>query len=151
MAAERHYLDAVLLHGEGRLANADHHFGYATECALKSLLMREGEVKVDPPQPGKHPAGKPYGESADGKKKYWIGHLPHLVSDVALVLHGRTNTRLVMQLDDLALLDAFDGWDVQDRYLDGVAVREPDVARRRTVAERTLSMQQQTHLPGVRP
>lgn len=39
-AAERHLDDAVCLQRDGRLPNADYHFGFAVERVLKSLLLR---------------------------------------------------------------------------------------------------------------
>lgn len=39
VAAVRHYNDAVLLEEHARISNADHHFGFAAECAIKSVLV----------------------------------------------------------------------------------------------------------------
>lgn len=41
-AAKRHWKDAGLLDEEERWENADHHYGFAAECALKSALERMG-------------------------------------------------------------------------------------------------------------
>ena len=41
-AAKRHWLDADLLKDDERLENADHHYGFAAECALKSTLQSMG-------------------------------------------------------------------------------------------------------------
>lgn len=41
-AAKRHWNDARYLEDESRVDNADHLYGFATECALKSVLMRLG-------------------------------------------------------------------------------------------------------------
>lgn len=39
-AALRHWKDAQLLESKNRVDNADHHFGVAAECALKSVLTK---------------------------------------------------------------------------------------------------------------
>ena len=39
-AALRHWNDALLLESDNRVGNADHHFGFAAECALKSVLAK---------------------------------------------------------------------------------------------------------------
>ena len=38
-AALRHWRDAELLKGQGRIDNADHHYGIAAECAIKQALL----------------------------------------------------------------------------------------------------------------
>ena len=38
----RHWADAESLFAEGRLANADHHYGIAAECGLKRLMLHFG-------------------------------------------------------------------------------------------------------------
>jgi hypothetical protein len=37
-AALRHWKDAELLEKENRVENADHHYGFAAECAIKKVL-----------------------------------------------------------------------------------------------------------------
>lgn len=46
-AARRHWRDARLLDGERRPENADHHYGFAAECALKSALETMGYFRED--------------------------------------------------------------------------------------------------------
>ena len=41
-AAKRHWADAGLLADNERRENADHHYGFAAECALKSALRSMG-------------------------------------------------------------------------------------------------------------
>lgn len=41
-AAERHWGDAEYLFSDTRLANADHLFGLAAECALKAVMQALG-------------------------------------------------------------------------------------------------------------
>lgn len=38
-AAVRHWKDAELLARENRVENADHHYGFAAECAIKKVLV----------------------------------------------------------------------------------------------------------------
>lgn len=38
-AALRHWKDAQLLDKENRVENADHHYGFAAECAIKKVLI----------------------------------------------------------------------------------------------------------------
>ena len=49
-AHRRHWDDAQLLCGEGRLANADHLFGLSAECGLKSVMrifkMTDAELQA---------------------------------------------------------------------------------------------------------
>ncbi len=41
-AADRHFHDGELLRTHRRWANADHLFGFATECALKAIMLGLG-------------------------------------------------------------------------------------------------------------
>lgn len=41
-AAKRHWVDAGLLDEKQRWENADHHYGFAAECALKHALQAMG-------------------------------------------------------------------------------------------------------------
>lgn len=88
-AGRRHYDDAVYLHEDDRLPNADYHYGFAVECALKSLLLRFTHATMNPRNPGSPPPARPWVPGPDGKAKSF-GHLPELWSDVAALLHGRT-------------------------------------------------------------
>ncbi|MYW56288.1 hypothetical protein GTY64_33505 [Streptomyces sp. SID8376] len=45
-AATRHFHDADYLHTDGRLPSADHLYGFAAECATKSLLLRFTDVAI---------------------------------------------------------------------------------------------------------
>ncbi|WP_157856137.1 hypothetical protein [Actinacidiphila yeochonensis] len=145
-AAERHYRDAVYLHGDGRLPNADYHFGFAVECALKSLLLRFTAATMAPKREGGRPAKAPWvPDPATGRVKHEYGHLPWLAADVALLTHGRSAARLSAVL---ATLTAFESWTVHQRYLDGAAVSEADVSKRRTVAREILTLHEQALITG---
>ncbi|MER6361906.1 hypothetical protein [Kitasatospora sp. NPDC001527] len=145
-AALRHHNDAVYLHDDGRLPNADHHFGFAVECALKSLMLRYTRVSMDPLRPGGRPAGKPYIPQQNGKQKQ-IGHLPEawsdtgdVISDATLLLHGRTGSALA---SILTASTPFSTWSVHDRYSDGSSILEADVRARRAASELILALHEQ--------
>ncbi|MET9107684.1 hypothetical protein [Streptomyces zhihengii] len=148
-AALRHYEDAVFLQDGARLPNADHHLGFSVECALKSLLLRFTVATMDPKKPGGQQAKAPWvKDPATGKVAHSYSHLPWVATDVALLTHGRSASRLSAALGDLS---AFDTWSVDDRYLDGSTVVEADVQQRRTVAENVLSLHQQALITGRLP
>ncbi|MFG2458806.1 hypothetical protein ACGFWE_17325 [Streptomyces sp. NPDC048523] len=145
-AALRHFEDAVFLHDNTRLPNADHHFGFAVECALKSLLLRFTVATMDPKKPGGPRSKSPYvKDPATGKVAQSYSHLPWVATDVALLTHGRSATHLSAALGGLA---AFDTWSVDDRYLDGSDVAEEDVRQRRTVARTILGLHEQALITG---
>lgn len=148
-AAARHYEDGVFLHDNARLPNADHHYGFAVECALKSLLLRFTVATMDPKKPNGLPSKSPWiRDPATGKAAHTYSHLPWMATDVALLTHGRSVTRLSAALGGLT---AFDAWKVDDRYSDGSDVAEADVQQRRTVAENILSLHEQALITGRLP
>lgn len=151
-AALRHHNDAVYLHDDGRLPNADHHFGFAVECALKSLMLRYTQVSISPIKKGGQPSAKPYIPKQSGKPRY-IEHLPEawsdtgdVISDATLLLRGRTGNVLSAIL---AASAPFAAWSVHDRYSDGSYIAEADVKSRRAASERILSLHEQALLDGV--
>ncbi|MEV7201194.1 hypothetical protein ACWELO_25285 [Streptomyces sp. NPDC004596] len=148
-AALRHFEDAVFLFDGSRLPNADYHFGFSVECALKSLLLRFTVATMEPKKPGGEAAKAPWvKDPATGKVAHSYSHLPWVATDVALLTHGRSATRLAAALSGLA---AFDTWSVGDRYLDGSQVVEADVRQRRTVAENILGLHEQALITGRLP
>ncbi|WP_217196052.1 hypothetical protein [Streptomyces buecherae] len=148
-AALRHFEDAAFLHDRERLSNADHHFGFAVECALKSLLLRFTAATMAPKKPGGRPPKSPWvRDPTTGKAAHTYSHLPWVSTDVALLTHGRPANRLTAVL---AGLTAFDTWSVDDRYLDGSNVLEADVQRRRNVAEDILRLHEQALITGRLP
>ncbi|MEF9885525.1 hypothetical protein [Streptomyces sp. P9-A4] len=144
-AALRHYDDAVYLLDDGRMPNADYHFGFTVECALKSLLLRYVGATMDPTKPGKLPTKKPWVQDDDGKPQFF-SHLPELWSDVALLLAGRSGGRLAAVLQSSA---PFDNWSVDHRYRDGADIIEADVHNRRTAAELLLRLHDQALTDGA--
>lgn len=145
LAARRHHDDAVYLHDDGRLPNADHHYGFAVECALKSLLLRYLQASMKPMKSGGRPSNKPWVVGSDGKPMTF-GHLPHIWSDVAMLLHGRSGSILAGVLTGSA---PFGDWTVDDRYLDGASVTPQAVSRHRAAAGQILLLHQQALIAGV--
>ncbi|MGH3323648.1 MAG: hypothetical protein ACRDOV_04370 [Streptomyces sp.] len=144
-AARRHHDDAVYLHDDGRLPNADHHYGFAVECALKSLLLRYLGATLQPKTPGGKPQVKPWVPGSNGKPQFFE-HLPHVWSDVAMLLHGRSGSALGSLLQSS---QPFASWDVGERYLDGEAVDAAEVTARRAAAHKILLLHQQALTAGV--
>ncbi|WP_260476014.1 hypothetical protein [Streptomyces sp. WAC 06783] len=143
-AALRHHDDAVLLLEAGRLPNADYHFGFAVECALKCLLLKHTEATMNPVKEGAAPQKKPWVREENQKPKFF-GHLPGLWTDVALLLHGRSGSKLVGVLNASA---PFDTWSVDHRYLDGTDAVEADIHNRRAATESILSLFEQALIAG---
>lgn len=145
LAAQRHHEDAVYLHDDGRIANADYHYGFAVECALKSLLLRYLQASMQPTKPGARPSNKPWLQGPNGKPKTF-GHLPHIWSDVAMLLHGRSGNVLSGVLNGST---PFHDWTVDDRYLDGASAAPEVVSRHRAAAGHILLLHQQALITGV--
>lgn len=97
-AARRHTKDAKLLDQAGRLANANHLWGFAAECSLKAVLRA-----VDPTL-----------FEADGRpKKPYKKHVDALWGQVHAFFTGRSMSRLA---STLPTANPFAGWSVDARY-----------------------------------
>jgi hypothetical protein len=135
-AANRHFRDALLLEGHGRLPNADQLAGFATECALKEILIRFLGA-----QPTK---GRPM--STVGGKQTDHGHLPLLWDEVKVILAGYTGgTTLAAMLTQ----NPFGTWSVNDRYNDGRAATSQVVAARLSAARQILGQLQNAKVLGA--
>jgi hypothetical protein len=143
-AAERHLCDAEYLHDDGRLPNADYHFGFAVECALKSLLLRFLGATMAPKPNGK-PAQKPWTQDSATNKLQEYGHLPWLATDITLLAHGRTGAGFITALDRLSV---FTTWTVDERYRDGSAIDGTVVTARQGAAHDIVDLHQQALLQG---
>ncbi|MBO8187378.1 hypothetical protein [Streptomyces spirodelae] len=146
-AAGRHFRDADYLRDDGRLPAADHLYGFAAECATKSLLLRFTEVTMDP-KPGEDaPSSKPWVENPDPdhhRPLIEFGHVNELVKEVALLAHGRAGASLHAALE--GDLRVFRRWHVKFRYYDGGYAQADVVTRRRTAAQNILSLHEQAQL-----
>lgn len=141
-AAKRHFRDADYLRNDSRLPSADHLYGFAAECAVKSLLLRFTEVTMGSPKPeAPHPE--------DPTRTIEFGHINELVRDVKVLARGRTGAALHAALDDD--LRAFKKWGVHYRYSDGGYAQSAVVDKRRDAAQHILFLHQQALLNGRFP
>ncbi|WP_200347074.1 hypothetical protein [Halochromatium glycolicum] len=112
-AARRHWADAQLLDREQRRQNADHHYGFAAECALKSALQAMGYFR----------------EEAHRK------HINVLWNRMQATAFQHRFPGLVGLL---AGSNRFDDWDVEQRYHGDGAVTEEAIKVHRDCAHRLL-------------
>ena len=149
-AGERHFRDADYLRDDGRLPAADHLYGFAAECATKSLLLRFTEVSMDPKPGEARTSSKPWAEHpdhpGDSDRIIEFGHVNELVKEIKLLAHGRTGAQVHTALD--CDLRVFRRWRVSHRYLDGGYAQAEVVERRRTAAHNILVLHQQARLNG---
>ncbi|GAA4205738.1 hypothetical protein GCM10022252_66760 [Streptosporangium oxazolinicum] len=144
-AARRHYEDATYLHDDARLPNADHHYGFAVECALKSLLLRYLSATMAPLKPGGKPSLWPWTPGASGKPQKY-GHLPEIWSDVAMLVRGRSGSTLAAVLTST---DPFATWDVADRYHGAPSLSTHTMKERKEAAIRILTLHEQAIITGI--
>jgi hypothetical protein len=128
VAAVRHWDDARLLETSIRRPNADHLYGVAAECGLKSALVAVGAATANPTLPDR------YYQHID---KLWT-----------LIPHQNIQKRF----PGLAALlkgpgTPFGDWSIDQRYADGTAVTTEVLERHRTWASRVLGA---VGLNGVR-
>lgn len=98
-AARRHWDDGGYLLADGRLANADHLFGLAAECALKAVMLPLG-MKL---RPGGVPEDRRH------------GHIDRLWDEFGAFVSSRGGARYGALLS--AHHNAFAGsWKVDQRY-----------------------------------
>ncbi|MEV7772731.1 hypothetical protein [Kitasatospora sp. NPDC086791] len=141
-AAQRHFRDADFLRKDSRLPTADHLYGFAAECAVKSLLLRLTEVTMS--------SSKPHAPHPDDPDRIIeFGHINELIKDVAVLARGRTAGPLHSALD--GDLRVFKKWHVKYRYFDGGYVKPEVVGERRDAAHRILSLHEYVVLNGRLP
>jgi len=98
-AAERHWSDAGTLFQQSRLANADHLFGMAAECALKAVMQALGMV---------------LGASGVPAQRQHRVHINHLWTEFVSFATGRSGAQYAKLLP--AGTNPFTGWNVNQRY-----------------------------------
>jgi hypothetical protein len=112
-AATRHYQDAELLMGHARRDNADHHYGFAAECVLKTLLEQMGNLREE--------------------HRHW--HINVLWNKMQI-------SRFQNAFPGLAQLltggNRFADWDVAQRYAEDGAISSETLARHQDYARRLL-------------
>lgn len=109
------------------------------ECLLKSLLLRFGVASM--------PDGASVPKTDGQGKKLW--HMPGPADEIVnmeIELHGRGASQMVVLARSLS--EAFEQWDVSDRYKDGSDVEDVIVARRLALMERTVDVHAECDLFG---
>jgi hypothetical protein len=131
-AAERHWEDADLLINDNRIANTDHLFGMAAECALKAVMQTLGmKLKAD---------GKP-----DEK-----GHAVHInklwteFQSFAGMRGGAKYTALLSLPGN-----PFSDWDVSQRYEHRSIITEEMLQRHRNGAGQAMNVLHTAFFQGV--
>ena len=112
-AAVRHWEDAELLIENERLENADHHYGFAAECALKTVLRSLNRFKED--EHRKH-----------------INVLWNKMQATAFQRHFPGLARI------LSSKNHFEDWDVEQRYYANKYTTDDAVQAHRNCAKRLL-------------
>jgi hypothetical protein len=103
-SAQRHYSDGLLLSEQDRLPGADHFFGIAAECAIKTVLERAGLLTLDD-------SGKP--------NRPYYKHCPDIWDEYA-VAHGQDASLRRLPLPPVNPFSRT--WHINDRYSDGSTV-----------------------------
>ncbi|MER6104584.1 hypothetical protein ABT115_20215 [Streptomyces sp. NPDC001832] len=141
-AATRHFHDGDYLRKGSRLPSADHLYGFAAECAVKSLLLRFTEVAIGPLEGEEKPSAKPrVRHPEDSERIIEFGHVNELVREIKLFASGRSGAPLHALLD--SDLRVFKKWNVKYRYYDGGWVQSDVVDKRRDAAHRILVLHEQ--------
>ncbi|MFD8668966.1 hypothetical protein ACFV1U_26660 [Streptomyces microflavus] len=143
-AGARHYHDAVYLCGDQRWPTADHLFGFAAECALKSLLLRFAVHDVSTYRNGNAVNRARWVDPRTGKED-WLGHINQVLGAAPLLAYGRGGPAFVEAVDRL---NVFASWDLADRYRDGRQVSDSVVAGRQEAARLALSLYELYELTG---
>lgn len=117
-AAVRHWKDAELLERESRIENADHHYGFAAECAVKTVLVTL-------------PAFSASGVLSAPYKQ----HI-HVLWDK--VGHQSLQKSYPKLLAILKAVNAFSDWDVNQRYFADGKVTSAALASHKKTARRLI-------------
>lgn len=126
-AALRHWKDAELLEKESRVENADHHYGFAAECAIKKVLVA-------------FPTFSSQGELGASYKKH-VNMLWEKVNDQSLQKSYPGLSAL------LKSANPFLDWEVNQRYAADGGVSKVAMASHKKSASRLLGS---VNLNGVR-
>lgn len=125
-AAQRHFDDAKLLHSQipGRLANASHLYGFAVECALKSIML-----------------------GVKSKGKVPRVHLPALFNEFKNHSVAKGNFALVYGVKKYA--SKFTGWTVEQRYHNQKVFSVQTVDDEAEAAKNLLTLREQFLRKGI--
>lgn len=124
-AANRHWQDAEMLYSDSRLATADHLFGVAAECAIKSIMVAQ--------------AGTPR-----LAKRYWT-HMPGIWDEFSAYCPPTGSNAYATSLPP----NPFASWDIGDRYGAESAFPMTRVETHRNGAKAAMKMLEQARLDGV--
>lgn len=119
-SALRHWADAELLNAHDRVANADHHYGFAAECALKVALMTSPGRATDE-------------EEVARRYKKHIDELWSLVR-----LQDWASKRYPTLASILRMSNPFEDWSVEQRYHSEAAVSRERMTRHSQAARRVM-------------
>ncbi len=133
-AAERHWSDAGTLFQQNRLANADHLFGMAAECALKAVMQALGMV------------GDASGAPADRKHKIPKIHINDLWTQFITFADGRNAAQYVSLLP--AGTNPFADWHVNQRYEHQSQFAQNVVQQHQQGAKNAMAVLQQAKQDG---
>jgi len=117
-AAVRHWKDAELLERESRVENADHHYGFAAECAIKKALVAL-------------PAFSASGVLNSAYKE-------HINSLWDKVTHQSLQKSYPQLVAILKVANAFSDWNVNQRYFGDGAVTSAALASHKKMTSRLL-------------
>lgn len=140
-AARRHRDDALHLHTQNRLPNADHLLGLGVECAIKSVLLELGIAQIQSLDK------LPYYQVNPNTKPDKLSHLPPLATTASQAVSGRGSTRFVAAMSQIDV--DYGQWDVADRYLDGLDVTPSVFASRKAAADDVFAVAQDSRLAGT--
>lgn len=126
-AAARHWKDAELLARENRVENADHHYGFAAECAIKKTLVTLHAFSAS-------------GVLGTAYKQ----HINMLWDKVG---HQSLQKSYPKLLAILKAANAFADWDVSQRYFVDGTVTSAALASHKKMTSRLLGA---VNLPGER-
>ena len=121
-AAQRHFLDAKILHQQvpSRLANASHLYGFAAECAIK-CIMRSNQNNGRVPKGGN-------------------GHLPLLLREFEAHSIAKGNAALQKRVKKCAV--GLSSWSIDQRYHGQASFTAQTIEAEAESAQRLLALSQ---------
>lgn len=129
-AAHRHFIDAQVLHTQSRLANADHLYGFAAECALKAVALG---------------LGMPITEKAE--RTAFRKHIDKFWEHFVIFANNNQHVHYASQL----AATPFDNWKADQRYLHESHISDPALETHKQAAERTMQILEKAMLDGILP
>ena len=130
-AAARHFHDAELLYGQGRLANADHLYGMAAECGFKAIMKS---------------LGAPMSSRGNPLERSHKAHINELWDEFVAFVGGRGGARYIYRLP---IESPFTDWDISQRYYPQIHFKKSRVDSHRGSAKDVIRLLEQALLDGV--